>query len=55
MNQLAAQPAFDPAAMRQEIHEAEEENSNPKCEERGNVRIHVSMEMDYGGETSSLA
>jgi hypothetical protein len=55
MDQLAAQPALNPAAVREEIHEAEEENSNTKSEKSSEVGIHISMEINYGREASSWA
>ena len=40
MNELTAQPALDPAAMREKVHEAEEGEGDEEGKEGGEVGIH---------------
>jgi len=41
MNELATQLAFDPVAMSEEVHEAEEGNGNKEGEQGGEVGVQV--------------
>ncbi len=52
MDELAAQAALDPAAMREEVHQPQEENGNGKGEERRDVRVHISIQGSLSLQTS---
>lgn len=46
MDELAAELALDPAALREKVHEAQEGERDDKGEEGGEIGVHVIILID---------
>jgi hypothetical protein len=49
MNKLATELALDPAALSDEVHETQKENSDGKGKERGEVGVHSFSSIEPWG------